>query len=220
MCFKRRVSAWATKEDLITDINKNDVFVEINTRRIARCSDQALCPCYSHQYMVCVTDHRAGGQKWCMDEFILCNLCISCAICAVDIVISNFIALYLCCTCYKGCDLRPKVVKKTHPFDFRNQMVYEGTACKYWCELNKIDFVSEFDTEFGKVRIVYDKDYDAARNTPESNNNDTNESRSDRSYVAKLFIDGAEQRLVPLHNRHINNVLGNDTTDIVRQFME
>ncbi len=147
---------------------------------------------------------------------IPCNICFCSTVCAISTITHSVLCCYDCTSnicnkcidCNKRCDLRGYTINNTQPFDFRGNMVYEDTTCPYCIAPKKLSFSTEFKTNFGKVKLEYNKNYTAGLD-PEK-----------YGYVSKLYIDDIEQNIVPIKNRGIVPSVGNDCANIVRQYME
>ncbi len=240
---------WKSREELIDDINKNNIYIEIATGKITRCSS---CASYTHTEKICcicnhpcktfddcdnpgVEQNKKREDLWisccttlnlfpynCCNYYAFKNFCIMpCALlyCCVSGIITTTVTpimfccdcTYACCcvcyTCNKNFDLRKSAVKKTHPFDFRNQMVYEETEYPWLISKYAFTFTTEFKTSFGRVVLGYDKSYDS-------------KYVEDRfAYVSSLHIDGEPIKIHDMNVRDVVHLIGRDSTAIVRQYM-
>ncbi len=94
--------------------------------------------------------------------------------------------LCLCLLCKD--DLRYQTIKGTYPVEIKKYMDYSHSECSSIVPPSEVSFITKFNAPFGQVELLYDKDY-------------SEENKHKEAFVEKLFIDGIEEKLLPISSR-------------------
>ncbi len=155
---------WKSENELFNDINNNRVYIDLLQDKIEpnKCREYPTC-CISNQ------------QLLFLDNILL----------VYDLTIAPFV---YCVNTIKRGDLRKETITGTHPFDFRNNIIYSNPRSMYRKAPLDLGYIAKFKTSFGNVILEFDNNY-------------IGENSSPQSYVVNLYINGVRRRLIPIDMR-------------------